>query len=618
LRGRNKKLFFTFDDIWLEKTIYEIINRGMESLDESAQRDALSFVSMTLKSTIMPTARDLHLIWRYFNISFRCTDAILRQEALVSLGKFLLWIKTSSAAVVTRPKDFTPQDQESLRLCEAWIQGMCKLCLHNIHPDSSHGKKSTGIEALCLILDAFGEFLHSPEATVQGLRYNHSTDSSRKSPVLKSMSKGNEIGKGLKYGAFNPFPASLLQRSTCRLIFQSMFDPWERLRESISAILLMLPSPLPAFETAEEIQECLAYLFHKLCSPRMIDSDAAARLITVFFRKYVIDLGWCIRVRSKWSFVVDTASDDALNPFYFFCDVLDCAQLADDIRECHAEESHKHDEFAYGYLVVIQYVVPFLPFSDIKSSKLDALNPKIAVRKLGELLIRIYEQFMPILSVPEENYTELMESVPGSQHSLMDALDCKTRSEQLTLCASWMNSKAFCDILDTMWDLKRQGSNIPLSLEKDLLKWGNLVVSMLLEAKHYGTLDKAKHLFSTILNVAGSDRKFSERDYKHEISTLWMKIFLEHMKRPNQRRRDAVRRSGGIPFGIHCIISSNSGKMKPDSLLESTIRDLISIASGALPETDQYWPRIHAINTLRVTFADTKLTAIEVHCQEGT
>eukprot|EP00890_Picochlorum_soloecismus_P003176 jgi/Picsp_1/385/NSC_00383-R1_thyroid adenoma-associated protein len=616
LRGRNSNLFFIFDDIVLEKTVYELINRGMESLDESAQRDALNFVSMNLKSTVMPTARDLHLIWKYFNISFRFTDTALRQESLVCLGKFILWIKISVAAVVTRPKDFTCQDQESLRLCEAWIQSMCSLCLQNMHPDSAYGKKFTAIEALCLILDAFGEFLHSPESAPQNL-YSHSTDSSRKSPILKSMSKGNEIGKGLKYGLFNPFPASLFQRSTCRLLFKSMFDPWERVRESTSPILLMFPSPLPAFETAEEIKEAFLYLFNKLSSPRMTDSDAAARLITIFFRKYVIDLGWCIRVRAKCSFVVDKSSNDALNPLYFFCDILACAQSAGDISDkFHVEENFAQKEFAYGYLVIIQYMLPFVPFSGIKSPCLDTMNPSIVSKKLEDLLIGIYNQCMPILSVPEENYTKLMDSVPVSEHSLMDALDCKIRSEQLTLCASWMQSKAFCDILDTMWHLKKQGSDIPLSLDKDLLKWGNLVVTMLLDAKHYGTLDKAKSLFSTLLNVAGSDRKLSQGDFKQEISVLWMKIFLEHMKRPNQARRDAVRRSGGIPFGIHCIISANCGKIMSESLVECTINELISIASGAQLETDQHWPRIHAINTLRVVFADTKLTAIEFYCQK--
>jgi hypothetical protein len=63
-------------------------------------------------------------------------------------------------------------------------------------------------------------------------------------------------------------------------------DSWERLREAASIVLLRMPTPLPGFGSAPELQQLLRRALCLLACPRSREADAGAQLLLLLLRKY--------------------------------------------------------------------------------------------------------------------------------------------------------------------------------------------------------------------------------------------------------------------------------------------------------------------------------------------
>ena len=68
-------------------------------------------------------------------------------------------------------------------------------------------------------------------------------------------------------------------------------DSWDKLRLSAFALLTRHPAPLAGVETAEKLEARLRWALALLRSPRVRESDAAALLVRLLFRKYALDGG---------------------------------------------------------------------------------------------------------------------------------------------------------------------------------------------------------------------------------------------------------------------------------------------------------------------------------------
>ena len=79
-----------------------------------------------------------------------------------------------------------------------------------------------------------------------------------------------------------------------------MIDSWALLREAADAVLHLLPRPLPGFHTSEQVRALLRWGERLQASPRLLEADAGARIVSLVFTVYVAVLGRdvqpCVRV----------------------------------------------------------------------------------------------------------------------------------------------------------------------------------------------------------------------------------------------------------------------------------------------------------------------------------
>lgn len=73
-------------------------------------------------------------------------------------------------------------------------------------------------------------------------------------------------------------------------------DSWDRMRVSAVAVLDLFPSPLPGIESTKSLKPQLVRVAQLLRSARSRESDAGARLLALLQRKYVLGLGWRLRL----------------------------------------------------------------------------------------------------------------------------------------------------------------------------------------------------------------------------------------------------------------------------------------------------------------------------------
>ena len=82
-----------------------------------------------------------------------------------------------------------------------------------------------------------------------------------------------------------------------------MIDSWALLREAADAVLHLLPHPLPGYQTGEQVRRLLRWGERLQASPRLLEADAGARIVSLVFTVYVAGLGrdmqLCVRVARK-------------------------------------------------------------------------------------------------------------------------------------------------------------------------------------------------------------------------------------------------------------------------------------------------------------------------------
>ena len=71
-------------------------------------------------------------------------------------------------------------------------------------------------------------------------------------------------------------------------------DSWDKLRVGAFRLLSKHPAPLAGVERPEAVAALFAWALALSRSPRVRESDAAALLLRLLFRKYALDGGWTV------------------------------------------------------------------------------------------------------------------------------------------------------------------------------------------------------------------------------------------------------------------------------------------------------------------------------------
>jgi hypothetical protein len=95
--------------------------------------------------------------------------------------------------------------------------------------------------------------------------------------------------------AFESSPYELcLGADVVQSLLGAVVDSWDKLRVQAFNLLTKHETPLAGLETRDQVESHLRWALSLSRSPRVRESDAAALLLRLLFRKYALDGGWAI------------------------------------------------------------------------------------------------------------------------------------------------------------------------------------------------------------------------------------------------------------------------------------------------------------------------------------
>ena len=577
--GRNYSCFLSLESLENEGIhVYELLDKAIQYQEEKVQVSALQLlVAGNASKTIdVPNRRVLDLTWKYYNMAMRCTSASVKQENLSCYGRLLARIKISVAATLTRPECFDQEVHDNVKLCELWIQSFCRLCISCLHPGSVHGKQSMAIELLCTSMEAF-DTLIAERPLVTQVRLP------KISPYSAITCKDTRMGRGLKFGAFSPFPAELYSDALSNLLYSALTSNWDRVRSLAMHIILMLPS---SFSEMEELGlfRLVMYAFDLLQRPRLSDLEAGSRILSLVYQKYIQTGLYSVTLTSKSNLKVEKFMEGSCRST-FLKDIVVLAK-----SEMMPARSSIHGDIvpysrALSSLASLRYLMSLMCYKNIEDT----------IDSLHEILQQSYELVMPILASPEDSIFD----VDIEQDNLDDTVHSKLAEEQMIRNKAWRVTKEICYIIEKVWEAVSKETCISDMIRSHLNAFTDMIIQILLNAKHYGTIDYSRETLEKICSV---------KLQGDETSIVAMDTMFAYMLRSGQTRRDTNRRSGGLPYGIHSIMVAN-----PKSYLTikamSRLIDVYNLEIGV--SIDSHWPKVHALNSLCPIFSDSRLSSLE-------
>lgn len=565
--------------------IFHLLGEALLTESSAVHLSALELLVTSAKTVNVPGKRELDLLWKYFNMAIRCTSKSSRQENIAIFSQFLKRIKVSVAATLTRPSDFSEEAHADVKLAEAWLRQFCRLCLSCLHPGGVYGKKYMGVEFLCMILEAFNVLIAPDPRQPKLLKRN--------APYM-NMFQDKDAGQGLKYGSFRPFPEELYCLQTTEMLWSALLDVWDRISTVSVSILLMLPSPIPGIESVDSVSQVLDWALRLLKSPRSVESDSGAKVLMVLFIKYVCECQWSVRLHPHLSCTIlhEHGVEKHSLEMEFVHDLISLS----DIAFSEAEEdlaSASKSGIAHGYLLALRYICPYMTV-DHASQAAELMTQVYNLLEKGSQIV------IPLLASPDESVmADDLDMLTGTHSKAAD-------DEHFIRGSAWINSKEICHMIETMWVFCDR-SDLMRACQGVLEKMAELLLGILLQAKHYGAIDHARAALHFVCKKS-NDWGLSK------LSELLLEHLFSEMMRGDQSRRDAIRRSGGLPFAITAILVPHAKSYLPVKAMQRLL-EVMRIDTGH--EKGIYWPKVHALNTLRLILSESKLSSLETFYADG-
>ena len=158
--------------------------------------------------------------------------------------------------------------------CAAWTRWLVRALLASTYPGSPYERKYAALDLLNAVAETW-----DPSETPSDTSPNPDESLSARADALEA----------------SPYAPCLREECTTSLLGAAV-DSWDKLRLSAFALLTRHPAPLAGVETAEKLEARLRWALALLRSPRVRESDAAALLVRLLFRKYALDGGWDVRL----------------------------------------------------------------------------------------------------------------------------------------------------------------------------------------------------------------------------------------------------------------------------------------------------------------------------------
>jgi len=250
---------------------------------------------------------------------------------------------------------------------------------------------------------------------------------------------------------------------------------------------------------------------------------------------------------------------------------------------------------------------------------------KNALGKLIDLIIRVTLFARDNISTPDMlgvSASEVSRSRGGKDSAKTNAYAIATENSEVNfdheenedflspdaqtiVTASWLTIKEVGLLVGALSSKTKHTELLSADALKQL---GEHLISVILEVKHAGAIDKMRIGLTTLCERLLDDYDVAGRNLS-ALPMRWLTILLneEIVNKAKLSMKDRVRRSAGIPFAfLALLLSEKSSSMRP--MLKYAIEELFRVLQIERDDDELFSTQIHAFNVLRVIFKDRDLS----------
>ncbi|QDZ22105.1 DUF2428 domain-containing protein [Chloropicon primus] len=419
-------------------------------------------------------------------------------------------------------------------------------------------------------------------------------------------------GSIVSHDTFSPLQDGPMVRSgTIKTLISNVADSWDDIRDCSSDILCLLPSPLPGLSEEADVATVLEFAKGLLLSAQVRESDAGASLIRTIVKKYVMEMGWEVRIHPE----VRVKKCDEVGggrrkrgPYKSSkeCEILESTlMLVQESLERAEQNLYKSclNGLAHGGLLFARYLLEDFE----KAGSLGSLKEKVEMAKgIFECVLKATKVSVWAVSQQDELNVQAAEA-EGDISANSEEGDAIAPVARVIINGSWLTIKEVSLVTGRIAQILtkyQEGSrdNKVVIESHDLVKeLGNNLIHILEKVKHNGSVEKAHLGLMSLARplLADSNESLNTLPYK------WLEQLKAFDTRPGQTGSDIVRRSAGLPFTLVALAKSEPKEL-PKKLLPMAMKNFMDIAMGK-GETQEYIPRVHALNMLSKVFNDSEL-----------
>ena len=174
-------------------------------------------------------------------------------------------------------------DDEAARLianasaCVDFTEWLVKTLVRSAYPGAPYERKQTALDLLLAVAETFPV----------------SEDVFENARVFENRESDASLALASRLEA-SPYATHCLGPDVVTCLLGAAVDSWDKLRVGAFRLLSKHPAPLAGVERPEAVAALFAWALALSRSPRVRESDAAALLLRLLFRKYALDGGWTV------------------------------------------------------------------------------------------------------------------------------------------------------------------------------------------------------------------------------------------------------------------------------------------------------------------------------------
>ncbi|KAG6541059.1 hypothetical protein Mapa_017546 [Marchantia paleacea] len=581
--------------------------------EDGLRVDATELMCLNPKTASMPSPLEICLLRIALPLNMRCSSTSFRMRWTSFIKKFFHHARSSverqlKASNVGKgpnggaPEDITSNLAVSVSEMQEFMQWLSQMLISSLYPSAPYERKNMAMELFYALIQVWSvnEFWEK--------RFTDTLD-------------------------FSPYHRSLLSADSTLVVVGAIVDSWDKLRENAYRILVCYPTPLPGLDSESKVEGLLRWAKSLASSPRVRESDAGALALRLIFRKYVVELGWVVKIHPEPHVVRPTSTcqnGSNCSPAQKTGEmVLQYLESLNDWLQWGIEEGDKdllkacRQSFVHGVLLVLRYTVDEIDWTSASVQRCFG-SFRATLERLLALLLRVTSLALWVVSADALILkSKLDESPSGAQDSedredelagsvndradIDDEYDSDVEeglapAEQIVMVGCWLSVKEVSLLLGTIaravplpgtsefqdrreengnaqtGNVDINGSNVMLD-GKQLEAIGSHFLQVLLSMKHNGAIDKTRTGF-----IALCDRLLRSGDpWLNRMPESWLQQLTKHTGAKGQVVDDLLRRSAGIPPAFLALFLAEP-EGAPKKLLPLGMRWLLNTCSAFLAE----------------------------------